>query len=359
MFNHKRLDLARRRRRLTNKKLSEVTGLTVVTLTRILRGITETPSEESVEKLARALDYPTSFFYGEDFETLNPDGVSFRSLKRMSAKERDAAIAAGELGVELFHWLDQHFNLPTLDLPDLSDSPTPEIAAAELRQHWKLGEKPIGNMVHLLESKGVHVLSLSERNNNVDAFSFWLDKQPFVFLNTQKTAEHSIYDAGHELGHLVLHKLGDLHDHRQIEHEANQFSAAFLMPEKDVRSAIRRPITPEKIIKSKKRWRVSAMALTYRLHKLAFISDWQYRSMCIELGRRGYRSGEPDGIKRETSKVWELALTQLWREKKTTNHIAQETEIPLDELDYLMFSPNGSKEKTKTSFVGLKLAQDM
>jgi len=52
------------------------------------------------------------------------------------------------------------------------------------------------------------VCSLAEQCREVDAFSLWRHGSPFVFLNTQKTPEHSRFDVAHELGHLVLHRHG-------------------------------------------------------------------------------------------------------------------------------------------------------
>ena len=128
---------------------------------------------------------------------------------------------------------------------------------------------------------------------------------------------------------------------RAAEREANQFAAAFLMPENDVRSRMPRFITVDTIVSAKQRWRVSAMAMAYRLHDLDFLTDWQYKSACIELGRRGYRSGEPDGIKRETSRVWQKILAQLWAERKTKNDIARELHIPIDEMEGLIWGLTG------------------
>jgi len=96
-------------------------------------------------------------------------------------------------------WVESRFDLPAPDLPDLRDE-EPEVAASVLRQHWGLGERPIKNMVHLLESKGVRVYSLAENSVEVDAFALWHSKTPFVFLNTLKSAEHGRFDAAHELG---------------------------------------------------------------------------------------------------------------------------------------------------------------
>jgi hypothetical protein len=83
------------------------------------------------------------------------------------------------------------------------------------------------------------------------------------------------------------------------------------------------------------------MAMAYRLHVLGRLSEWQYKSICIELGKRGYRAGEPFGIERETSIVWRKVLAQLWAERTTKNDIAKALAIPLDELEGLIWGVAG------------------
>ena len=337
MFNHKRLSLARKRRRLTGKGLATSAGLSAITISRLENNENQ-PDEETVAKIAKALGYPTAFFYDDDPEELDTDAVSFRSLTKMSARERDASIAAGSLGLLLNDWVEGRFSLPKVNLIDLSYETDAEAGARSLRQFWGLGEKPIGNVLALLETHGVRVFSLSENTASVDAFSFWRDSTPFVFLNNFKTAEHSIFDAVHELGHLVLHRHGGAQPSRSAEREANMFASAFLMPSADIRARMPRLITVDLIIEAKARWRVSAMAMAYRLHALGLLTDWQYKSSCIELGKRGYRSGEPQGIARETSLVWQKVLTQLWAERTTKSEIACDLNLPLDELEGLIWS---------------------
>jgi hypothetical protein len=62
--------------------------------------------------------------------------------------------------------------------------------------------------------------------------------------------------------------------------------------------------------------------MAYRLNTLGLLSEWQYKSLCIQLGRLGYRSAEPVGIERETSLIWRKVLSHLWAEKTTKNDIA-------------------------------------
>ncbi|WP_137129581.1 XRE family transcriptional regulator [Rhizobium sp. FY34] len=337
MFNSKRLVLARTRRRLTAKGLADLTDLSAMTITRLERGDNK-PDPSTVERIAKAVGYPADFFYADDPEDLNIEAVSFRSLTKMSAKERDAALSAGALGLQLSDWVERRFSLPAPNLIDLSYETDVEAAARSLRQHWGLGEKPVGNVLGLLETQGVRVFSLSENTKTVDAFSFWRDEKPYVFLNNFKTAEHSLFDSIHELGHLVLHQhAGPQEQSRAAEREANAFASAFLMPANDVKARAPRFIDTNVVIKMKSRWRVSAMAMAYRLHALGRLTEWQYKSICIELGKRGYRTGEPNGIERETSIVWRKVLAQLWQDRTTKNDVAAELKIPLDELEGLIW----------------------
>lgn len=339
-FNPRRLSLARMRRRLTAKALAERTGLAANTISRLESG-SNSPDDSTIMKLVQALGFPMEFFGEGDPEDIDTSAVSFRSFSKMSAKERDAAISAGCLGLQLSAWVDERFDLPAPNLLDLSCETDPEAAAISLRQFWGLGERPVGNLLALLETQGVRVFSLSANTASVNAFSFWRDGKPFIFLNNFKTAEGSIFDSTHELGHLVMHKHGDPKGIRSAEREANSFASAFLMPAKDVRARIRRPINIDVILAAKTRWRVSAMAMAYRLNTLGLLSEWQYKSLCIELGKRGYRQGEPQGIDRDTSIIWRKVLSQPWSEGTTKNDIAKSLRLPLDELEGLIWNLAG------------------
>jgi Zn-dependent peptidase ImmA (M78 family)/DNA-binding XRE family transcriptional regulator len=336
MFNSKRLALARMRRRMTGKALASSAGITADTLSRLERGH-RPPDDSTAAKLAEALAYPIEFFFGDDPSDIDAEGVSFRSFSKMSAREKDAATSAGQLGLQLTAWAESRFNLPDPDLPDLSYQSDPEKAAIEARQYWRIGERPIGNMIGFLESKGVRVLSLSEDTANVNAFSFWRDGKPYIFLNNFKTPESSIFDSAHELGHLLIHCKGDLRGDRLLEREADGFAGAFLMPANDVRASIYRPITSDMLIRTKKKWKVSAFALLHRLWRMKIVAtEHQYRSLCIDLSRRGYRSSEPVGVEREISTIWKQVFSSLWMEKVTKEDVATELKIPLDELEGLI-----------------------
>ena len=340
MFNPARLELALKRRRYTARSLCELAKITPVTLSRIMNG-RQSPEPETVRRVATVLDYPEAFFEGADIDPIDVSAASFRSLKAMTAKERDAAIAAGSLSYLMTDWVKGKYDLPTADLLDLHHERDPAGAARALRQYWAMGENPVGNMLNLLETKGMRVFSLAENTKNVDAFSCWRNDEPYVFLNTFKSTERSRFDAAHEICHLILHKHGGPKQGRNAETEANEFASAFLMPHADVVATIPYVTSLLDIISAKKRWGVSALALAYRLHKMGTITDWQYRTFCIQLNRKFPRQ-EPDGLPPERSSVWQMVLTDLWKQGISRNHIASELCLPHAEVENLLFGLTGS-----------------
>lgn len=358
IFNSQRLRLARSRRKMTSQALAASAGISPVTLSR-LENKNNQPESETVESLAKALRYPVGFFFGDDLDEVDKEDASFRSLKAMTAKERNGALAAASLAFSVSDKIDEKFGLPDSDVPNLSHEKTPESAAATLRAYWELGDRPVGNMIDLLEAKGVRVYSLTEKTVRVDAFSCWRDGVPFVFLNTLKSSEHSRFDAAHELGHLCMHQHGGS-SHRSAEPEANAFAGSFLMPPSDVRSRIARIHSLSEIKKHKKRWGVSLAALTYQLSKLRILTEWQARSYYIQMNKDGTRKNEPDPMPFETSHIWKTVFQELWNDKITRSDIARDLNIPDDEFESLVFGlaikayqPTGVIEEAEK--VGLSL----
>jgi Zn-dependent peptidase ImmA (M78 family)/DNA-binding XRE family transcriptional regulator len=334
--NPTRLELARRRRGLSKTRLARLVDVDLRTISAYEKG-EFSPSVETLRLMARELKFPVDFFFGPDVEVPNTRIASFRALSRMSASERDAALGAGAIALVLSDWLDRKFELPACDIPDLQGE-EPETAAEILRSKWQLGYRPIKNVIHLLEAHGARVFSLAEDTRSVDAFSFWKSDRPLIFLNTAKSAERSRFDGAHELGHIVLHKHGGPHGlsaGQSVEDQANAFASAFLMPASSIWATIRSTPTVSQLITCKKKWVVSVAALLYRLWKLRVVSDWQYRSMCIQIA--DFRTKEPEPAERESSQVLRKVFDVLRSEGVARSDVARELRIHPSQLEELVF----------------------
>jgi Zn-dependent peptidase ImmA (M78 family)/DNA-binding XRE family transcriptional regulator len=340
MFNPQRLRIARERRAMTKKGFAERVGVAPNTIFRYEAGEL-VPSDEAIRLFAETLAFPVGFFFGGDLDQPRRDNASFRGLASKSAKIMDAALASGSLSYLFDDWISERYQLVELDLPELGPGIDAETAAMMLRHHWRLGDKPIENMVHLLEAKGIRVFSLAENTKEVDAFSVWRDDVPYVFLNRFKSAERSRFDAAHELAHLCMHKHGGAFAELKnvpVEREANAFAGAFLMPKTDMRSVITSTIySVDDLVTYKRRWRVAAAALAYRAHEIGLIGESRRNSLYVEMSRRGWLKTEPDGTAREQSHVWQQIIDDLRQSGITKTDVANETGVPTAELEALLF----------------------
>jgi Zn-dependent peptidase ImmA (M78 family) len=212
----------------------------------------------------------------------------------------------------------------------------PELAAAALRERWKLGEGPIRNMVHLLEQHGCRVFSLADTAREVDAFSLWRDGTPYVFLNTTKSAERARMDAAHELGHLVLHQGRTVHEAGE-EDEASLFGAAFLIPRARLLATVPRAPSLASLLPHKHHWGVSLAALVYHARRVGLLTEWQYRSLCIEISKRGYRRREPRELPRETSQALQKVFAFLRQRGQTFRDVARDLHLNPPDLEGLVF----------------------
>jgi Zn-dependent peptidase ImmA (M78 family)/DNA-binding XRE family transcriptional regulator len=336
-FNPNRLKFARERRAYTMKKLSDELGISSKTLSDFENGRRTPQKENFFESVSSILRFPEHFFFLDDIASLEKNIVSFRSLARMSASIRNAALCSGQIALEFIDWVEKRLDLPKTDLPDLCGE-DPEMASLAVRTEWSLGELTIKNLIHLLESKGVRVFSLNEATKDMDAYSFWIDDRPFIFLNSMKSVERSRFDAAHELGHLILHK-HEAAVGKDAEKEANRFASALLMPQGSVLARAPRFVSLRNIIDLKSCWLVSASALVRRLSDLSLLTEWQYRSLVIELSSSGYMKNEPNPIQhREGSKLIPKIFEFLREEGISKADVAKDLGIFVNELDELFFN---------------------
>jgi Zn-dependent peptidase ImmA (M78 family)/DNA-binding XRE family transcriptional regulator len=360
--NPSRLSLARRRRGFSKTDLAAAIGVTADTVRRYELG-TPIPLEK-IGLIAKTLNFPEEFFFGPDVDEPRRDNASFRGMASKSGKVMDAALASGAFAYLLDDWISKSYDRPEPHLLDLQGE-TPETAAMLVRQHWGLGEKPIKNMVQLLEVNGVRVFSLAESNKEVDAFSLWRDGIPYVFLNRFKSAERSRFDAAHELAHLCLHRHGGASSTKlnsEIEKEANQFASSFLMPMGDVKAVCGSHLYGvDSLIDYKRRWGVSVAALNYRLSDLGLIGHGKATSNYVELSRRGWLKSEPFGLAREQSTILQDIVDDLLKSGITKTKIADELCVAPVEIEALLFglanmvSIDGFGGKTAPSRVSLKV----
>lgn len=167
---------------------------------------------------------------------------------------------------------------------------------------------------------------MTDDNKDLDAYCLKWHNQPFVFLSHAKSAERTRFNAAHELGHLVLHGEGQTPHGPEAEQEANQFAAAFLMPRAGVLAQGLTNASVNRVLVAKQRWNVAAMAMAHRANELGLMTEWAYRSLCVDLSRRGYRRGEPHGMPHESSQLLTKVLQQYMQRRRGGTDVFTESQ---------------------------------
>ncbi|RYZ68116.1 MAG: ImmA/IrrE family metallo-endopeptidase [Proteobacteria bacterium] len=317
----------------------------------------------------------------------------------MTAQTRMRALKTWDFAALIRDYLDNEFNLPELSVPDysadlldLKDSSESfnslnfaELAAENLRDEWRLGDGPIPNMVHLMESKGISIFWTNIESHTVDACCHWANDQPIVLLNSNvESGERARFNAAHELGHLVLHR-EELRKNLVIESsseeidddfepkpreestveekasaakrrelEAHRFASAFLLPFRSWSQETPIHSEPNEFLRMKRRWKTSVQAMIRRSFDLGILSEFQYESAMKQVSIRGWRKLEPDSLPLEQSQVHKEILELLRNRGESPLDLAFDLHLQASVLETLMpvsreFKTNISKPVTRST----------
>jgi Zn-dependent peptidase ImmA (M78 family)/DNA-binding XRE family transcriptional regulator len=294
-FEPGRLRLARELRGLSQAQLAGLIGLTPAAASQFESGSTR-PSEETLSRISSLLAMPKAFFALPLVET--HEGF-FRSLRRTTVADRRRARAIAHVvhdacTQQLGEYLLPPLSLPTLPVRSLTANNNEiENLAIEVRRAWGVPAGPLLNVVELLEEHGLVVTRLPLETADVDAFSLPFKDRPVIVLGSDKNDRaRSRFDAAHELGHLVMHG-EEIWGMPEVEQQAHQFAAAFLMPREDIEFLLPTYIDWLTLFDLKQRWQVSLAALVMRAKTLERMSPTTYLTAVKAMSARGWRRVEP------------------------------------------------------------------
>jgi len=301
------------------------------------------PDMSVLLRMAEILKQPVSFFLRS---SPSFDGVRgtrfFRSIGTRSNKVNYALDVKTKWLWELVGFVGQHIKLPPVNLPDIPAAKaesgyTPneiDDIASSVRRHWGLGEGPIANVIALFETHGIVVTRFELGSDEIDAFSCWIRKRPYVLLGSEKkSCARSRFDAAHELGHLLLHRhiaqedleSKEVRDH--IESEANMFAGSLLLP----RNAMLREFYSARLKHlegMKARWRVSMQAIAHRAKQIGIIDEHQYILFRKQISFNRWTKNEPlDNTIPMEQPQWLLKCWQLLTDQKLVREAGLEDEL--------------------------------
>ncbi|MEK3735211.1 ImmA/IrrE family metallo-endopeptidase [Paenibacillus sp. FSL M8-0334] len=216
-----------------------------------------------------------------------------------------------------------------------------EKLAKATREYWGLGDKPITNIVNLLERNGIMVFSIHMSSEKIDAFCQHRKGRPFIFLgNDKQSAVRRQLDGAHELGHRLMHEdvnndLLSRDEFKRIEEQANRFASAFLLPAE----AFAQTVTSTSLlhfVELKKYWKASIAAMIYRCKDLGLITESKYMSLFKQMSMKRMRIKEPldDAIPVPEPVVLRKSIQMLIENNvKNELQIIHESGVPQEYID--------------------------
>ena len=303
-FNGSRLKSARQYRGLTVEELSQQINVSKQTISQY--GIIENVPFERIMAISFVLHFPYQYFLQSNDCSVGSGSTYFRSLMKTSKKYRTAQIIKMEHLAKIYAFLCDYLTFPKLNLPSWTGSiSSPSEAATALREYWGLGDKPIDNIIRLVEQNGMLVTTFATDTDDIDAFSHLANlNEPNVFLialsSNKQSAARINFDIAHELGHIIMHEWSEdeelisREEFKQKEKEANEFASAFLLPEKEFSHDVSfDPQNLEYYVQLKRKWKVSIAAMLYRSCSLGIIRQNQYQYLMRIMQSKGWRKTEP------------------------------------------------------------------
>lgn len=301
-FNGARLKSARQYNGMTIGEVAEVLNVSNQSISQFENNKTE-PRLENLFALSNLLGFPRDYFYEKDDVDVTIGNTYFRSLSSTTKKERNAQVERVRLLSQIYCAIQKHIAFPEFDLESKADL-TPEELAAYVREKWQLGDKPIYNLIDIMERHGIIISNAFDGNSNIDAYSHveFIEHKvvPIVILGYEKNVFRQQFNAAHELGHILTDGYYELEElskaeYRDMEKYMNHFAGALLIPksmlDRDLQGNAKTDI--RYYIELKKRYRVSAQALIVRASQIGAITNNQYQYLMKQISQNNFRLKEP------------------------------------------------------------------
>ncbi|ASJ22139.1 hypothetical protein BHAMNSH16_11035 [Brachyspira hampsonii] len=263
-------------------------------------------SLENVLKISEILRFPIDYFFQNEYKNnLEVKTTYFRSLLSTNKRERNAQIAKMQYLSIYYSILSEYVEFPELNILDDITTDDVETISYDLRSKWGLGNKPIKNIIRIIEKNGIIVTKYITDTPNIDAFSTLIKlsskKLYFIAINKHTSSATRIhFDIAHELGHILLDEWNEdienisREEFKNKEKRANEFASSFLLPADEFRKdVLLYPNNLDYYKELKKKWNVSMSAMIYRARTLEIITQYQFQNLFRKMNYKNILKEEP------------------------------------------------------------------
>ena len=288
---------AREVRGLTQQELADKIKKSKAIIAQVEGGF-KLASDDLLASIADATEFPISFFSEPIHAEFPIPDLFFRSRSSIKRREVVDAVRWAEHVFHLGCFLASKVRRIPVQIP--SGAHDPHSAARSTRRAMQMSSnEPIPHLVRSLERAGLWFIAIPPAKAH-DAFCVWMNvgdlEVPIIAATVDAAPDRFRLSVAHELGHLVMHKNLLRKSQKEVEGEAFQFGAEFMMPESAMRKELIAPITLTNIARLKPRWGVSIQALIRRANDLNIITTRQYHYLFHQLSALGWKTEEPASL---------------------------------------------------------------
>jgi len=219
-----------------------------------------------------------------------------------------------------------------------------EKVALETRDWLGIDDAPLGDVLQLLEEKGLKVFEIP-LGDNVYGFSAYNDDTGgVIFINKNNPVERQFFTALHELGHMIFHKK-DYQSKERIdksaekirERIANHFAGAMLIPRETIETELRlfnkKWIPFPVLMELKGRYKISMRTVLVRAAQVGTISQGLCKKQINTINAKYGDKKEPVELKKvELRRLKRMVFTALLNGQISSSRAAEILEKALYEI---------------------------
>jgi len=321
---------------LTLDALGKKIGVTHNAIQKYEKGAMTPPSSQLI-KLAQACGVRVEYFFRtHEVELLQPE---FRRLATFGKTAQEAlkykVIELIEKRVELLGFFPESPILrfmPPSGIPErVNHLEELEAFADQVREAWRLGLNPIGDLTDTLETLGLMVIVVDEENpafSGLTATARTSDGRtyPIVAVSSKWPGDRQRFTLAHEIGHLVLS--GRLAKSIDEEKACDRFAGAFLAPKMAVLQLLgqtRRGIEWQELFALKHEFGLSMAGWLQRAKQCGIITDATHLGLWKRFSAKGWRKNEPgDPVLCEQPRLFEQLVYRALGEQYVSEAKAAE-----------------------------------
>ncbi|MCI5620719.1 MAG: XRE family transcriptional regulator [Lachnospiraceae bacterium] len=319
----KNLKYYRLKNNMTMKELADIVQISPMAISYYEKEERK-PDMQTIKALAKALHVKVTDFLANRDSTLVFCHEEFRRNSKMSAKQQEYVREEVE---EYFGRFYQAVNIlggevlpkyPELHMLELADSADEN--ASRMRMQLELSKDgPIGNLIEILENKGILVYLCNIENEDFSGMNGTVNGRPYIIINRNMSAERIRSTIAHEMAHFMFRWPGNMED-REIEKMANAISGSFLFPVNDVKRelGIKRSAITNDMIGVCKEYGISMYMLVMRANRSGIVNDYVAKTFYINANKAGWRKNEPSRIKGETPRLFDQLVYRAVTENEIT-----------------------------------------